>query len=148
MARWQHVPEWAARHPRVLRLSLPARAVYLSLWVACDRWGRGDADEWALRQALGVMDGTEVRPLLEELSSIPLDSGGVRLVTLYEVAGRSYWALPDYGRDGPSDVQRNRAASAFPDPPSHVVATCPDVSRRVETPRDESRSRMRAEQEQ
>lgn len=117
--RWQHVPERAYKDPRFLALGArPASSIWLRLWLGCDRWGRGDADEWALRQALGVMDGTEVRPLLDELAA----SG---LVRVYEVDGRAYWELPGYGEDGPRDVTRNRAQSMFPADPS---VTCPDSS--------------------
>jgi len=130
--RWQHTPEWAYRHPQTMRMPLDVRAVYLSLWLYCDRWGRGDADEWALRSALCIVDGTEVVPLLERISP--------ELLTMYEVSGRRYWQLVDHGRDGPRDATKNRSPSTIP-PPTDVsgrVQTNPNTSPPAQTSLDVS----------
>ena len=112
---WSPTPQSLRRNKAYVRLgNTPLRAVLLGLYLAADRWGRGDADERMLRRDLCAADEDgDVLPLVRELESRGL-------VMLYEADGELYWWIPDWDDWAPRDKVRDRPPSEFPDPPGYT----------------------------
>jgi hypothetical protein len=111
MARIRSVrPEfWSSE--RVIACSIPARLLLIGLCNFCDDAGRMPFSLKRIKlQIFGGDDITSetVQEMLDELSS---DALGQPLIDIYEVDGRRYLQIADWGRD-----QRvNRPTYQFPD---------------------------------
>ena len=86
----------------VSRLSDRAQLVFLRLYIdGGDCYGRYDADEFSLRATLGMVDGRDVTPALDEL----VDAGVCRR---YTVDGKPYVDIPEYDRFIGGEALRKR----------------------------------------
>lgn len=108
---WSFVPQRLIADERFLELSMPARGVLYGLYHRADRWGRGPGDKMSLRVLLGIVDGYDATPALEQI-------GAAGLASVYVLDGRRYWQLERYDEDCPADMIRKRTGtSTFPPPP-------------------------------
>ena len=103
------LPTRLLREARFLELSPEDGGLLLRLYAACNRYGVGPANEFALRADTGLMLGDRVRPALERLSA-------AGLLTIYSARSAEWYRLDRYDEDAPADLRRKRGQSEHPLP--------------------------------
>jgi hypothetical protein len=131
---WGSTPHRLLTDKRLLNLDHTHRLVAMLLYVACDQHGRVDAYEASLRIALGIIDGTEILPIVERLAA-------ARVIWLYTVNDGLFGQLDHYDDDIGASVKR-RSRSVRPSPPANIwkAAGCTGINRgdSVEEPSTEA----------
>lgn len=104
---WGPLPSRLLTDPRVARMPLSRRGVLMSAYCGFDEYGRATYDEFTLRVALGIVDGSEVLPRIDALVA-------EGLMLRYRAEGGEYLQIARFDEDDTSGSYNRRPTSLIP----------------------------------
>jgi hypothetical protein len=103
---WSFVPTSLLSSEAFLDLDMGDRGLLLSLYLACDRWGRGPGSARSIALAVGSLDVRDIEERMRRLAAAGL--------VLWDPPHA--WELVGHDEQAPAEVTRRRPPSLFPSP--------------------------------